>query len=141
MTRIICIGHALLACDNAGPQLFKKLQNIPLGPQVELIDGGLQGLNLLRFFENCRRVILIDSVCGYLPQPGVIHLPYHKIDATLSPHHDHAAGLTYLLQMLPNLIEPLPKIELLGIEGELTETITNEVLEKLWQCLKIGKAA
>ena len=141
MTRVICIGHYLLPQDQAGPLLYQRLKKIPLGAQVELIDGGLQGLNLLRFFENCRRVILIDNVCGYLSEPGIIHLQGEQIQTAVSSHFDHSAGLAYLLAALPKLLEKLPVIELLGIEGELTESLAIQVTARLGGLLNGRSAA
>ncbi len=141
MIRIICIGHPLLPTDNAGPLLFKCLQKISLPPDVELIDGGLQGLNLLRFFEDCQRVILIDNIRGYLDCPGIIHLQGSQINAVVSQHHDHSAGLAYLLALLPKLLERIPQIELLGIEGVLTEKLAAEATERLQQLLGRRSAA
>jgi len=141
MTRVICIGHALLAHDNAGWRLYQALKKRDLGPKVELIDGGLQGLNLLCFFEDCQRVILIDNVCGYLDGPGVVHLASPQLDTAVRQHHDHAAGLSYLLQMLPQLLESLPTIELIGIEGELNHRTEKQAIAQLEDLLKIGIAA
>lgn len=141
MTRVICIGHPLLPQDQAGPFLYQRLKKLPLGEHVELVDGGLQGLNLLRFFDDCRHVILIDNVSGYLTEPGVIHLQGEQIQAAVNHHFDHSAGLAYLLAILPKLLDQMPKIELLGIEGELTETMAAQVTNQLFQLLNGRNAA
>ena len=141
MTRVICVGHSLLPIDNAGPQLCKRLRELPLPSEVELIDGGLQGLNLLCCFENCRRVILIDNVHGYRDSPGIVQLRDEQICAAVSRHHDHAAGLAYLLALLPRLVAPLPRIDLLGIEGELNPVLERQVIDALFRLLDIGMAA
>jgi len=131
MTRVICIGHPLLAEDQAGQQLYQRWQKLQFGEEVELIEGGLQGLNLLRFFEDCERVILVDNVCDYLAEPGIIHLRGEQIQAAVSRHFDHSAGLAYLLALLPNLLEEIPEIELIGIEGEVTESLAAEATDQL----------
>lgn len=141
MTRVICVGHPLLAVDQAGPQLYRRLAKLPTRKDVELIDGGLQGLNLLRCFEGCERVILVDNVCGYLPRPGIVHLQDAEIDAAVGRHFDHSAGLAYLLAMLPQLLDAPPRVELLGIEGELTDALTREAVERLRQLLDTRSAA
>ena len=141
MTRVICIGHSLLAQDNAGPLLYQRLKTLSLGERVELIDGGLQGLTLLRYFDNCQRVILIDNVCGYLPEPGVIHLQGEQIQAAVNRHFDHSAGLAYLLALLPELLEQIPAIDLLGIEGELSDKLAIQAIVQPRQLLEGRSAA
>ena len=141
MTRVICIGHSLLAQYNAGPLLYQRLKKLSLGERVELIDGGLQGLTLLRYFDNCQRVILIDNVCGYLPEPGVIHLQGEQIQAAVNRHFDHSAGLAYLLALLPELLEQIPAIDLLGIEGELSDKLAIQAIVQPRQLLEGRSAA
>jgi hydrogenase maturation protease len=141
VTRVICIGNPLSAVDSAGPQLFQRLQGLPLASEFELIDGGLQGLNLLRFFENCQRVILIDNVRGYLQQPGVILLKGADIESAVSRHFDHTAGLAYLLALLPQLLDQPPQLVLLGIEGTLNEKLAVQATEQLQRLLDDRSAA
>lgn len=121
MIRVLCVGNPYLDCDSAGPRIFEQLVRQTLPSGVELIDAGLQGLNLLRFFEDAERVILIDNVRGYLDAPGFVHLQGEEIQSALCDHFDHSAGLAYLLQALPALIETPPALDLLGIEGVLTD--------------------
>ena len=141
MIRVICIGNSLLPQDYAGPLLYQRLKLLSLGESVELIDGGLQGLNLLRFFENCHRVILIDNVCGYRSEPGIIHLQGEQIQAAINSHFDHSAGLAYLLPLLPKLLDQMPEIDLLGIEGELTESLATQATTQLLHLLEGRSAA
>ena len=141
MTRVLCVGHPLLPMDNAGPRLFERLRRRLLPPDVELINGGLQGLNLLRCFENCRRVILIDNVVGYRPTPGVVRLQNEQISTAVNRHHDHTAGLSYLLALLPQLLEPLPHIDLIGIEGMLNPRLEREALRVFFDLLECRGSA
>ena len=125
MIRIICIGNRYVPGDDAGPRVYDYLSRQTLPERVELIDGGLAGLNLLRFIENSRRVIFVDSVSGF-GEPGQVvrlRLPLEKQpDEPASIRYDHAAGLQYLLEALPAVLESeLPEIVVLGIEGNASE--------------------
>ena len=64
MNRIICLGNPFVESDSLGPRVFAELSARGLPPGVELIDGGLAGLNLLRFLDDCQRVVLADVVLG-----------------------------------------------------------------------------
>ena len=59
--RIICIGNRYVPADAAGFRVHRRLTGLTLPPDVELIDGGLAGLNLLRLLEHVDRVVFVDS--------------------------------------------------------------------------------
>lgn len=116
--RIICVGSRLVAEDSVGLQVFDELNARCLPPQVELIEGGLAGLNLLPFFFGCDRVILVDRVVGFAPSGSVIHLSREMICAQWDGDYSPASELLYLLKSLPFLgIDPLPVVRLIGVEG------------------------
>lgn len=125
---IICIGNRFVKEDTAGLAVLACLEEIqPLPAKIELVDGGLAGLNLLPLLEQGGRVVFVDAIRGFA-QPGEIVLfNYQEIISTLGESHfDHGTGLAYLLTMLPKVCEGvLPEeVVLVGLEGECTaETI------------------
>jgi hydrogenase maturation protease len=125
-TRIICIGNPFIAADAAGPMVYELLAGSTLPPAVTLVDGGLAGLRLLPLFEGCDQVVIVDAVTGFRADPGVIVL----YDAALSSEpvtYGHQAGLAYLLQAIPHILEPpLPEVVVVGIEGPATAAICRE---------------
>jgi hydrogenase maturation protease len=125
--RIICIGNRFIEVDAAGPAVYDRLLEMAIPPGVQLIEGGLAGLNLLPHLERGGRVVFVDAVrdCG---QPGeVALLGRAEIEGVaVQSHHDHGAGLPYVLAVLPRVADgPLPEeIFLVGLEGECSmETI------------------
>lgn len=122
---IICIGNRFVQEDVAGLAVLAELEKMqPLPPQIDLIEGGLAGLNLLPLLEQGGRVVFVDSVKGFT-QPGEIilldcwkEMPRHD-----AGHFDHGAGLAYLLAVLPRVCdgEPPQEITLVGLEGQCTE--------------------
>ena len=121
---IICIGNRLVAEDAAGLAVFDRLQEMdPLPAGIEIVEGGLAGLNLLPLLEQGGRVVFVDAVKGFT-RPGEIVLLDHR--EILHPpdegHFDHGAGLAYVLAVLPKVCDgDLPEeIVLVGLEGECT---------------------
>lgn len=118
---IICIGNRFVDSDAAGPLVFDRLRAMqPLPPGIELIEGGLAGLNLLPLLEQGGRVIFVDAVRGFAEAGELVLLDRQEIVGTESqPHFDHGAGLPYVLAMLPQVCDgELPEeIFLLGLEG------------------------
>lgn len=116
MKRIICVGNRYLAADAAGPRVFDYLVARELPTGVEVIDGGIAGLNLLGLVEGAERVVFVDAVTGFFPQ-GVVILPARAIPP---PHaaFDHAAGVEYLFSLIPQVCDnPPAELYLVGLEG------------------------
>jgi hydrogenase maturation protease len=118
---IICIGNRFVEEDAAGLLVFDRLremQSLPDG--IELIEGGLAGLNLLPLLEQGGRVVFIDAVRGFAGAGEIVLLDQREIHNIESrPHFDHGAGLPYVLAVLPKVCEGIlpEEIFLLGLEG------------------------
>lgn len=132
MRRIICIGSRLLERDSAGPRVHAALQRL-LGPQeshtpLELIDGGLAGLDLLSLVESSERVIFVDGTRG-LTEPGRVAVyTAREIAEIASPHYDHAAGLPFLLLCSVTLTSP-PEIHVVGLEEPSNDEAITEAAD------------
>ncbi len=119
MTRIVCIGNRHHPEDEAGPRVHSLLRAAALPSGVELVDGGTGGLNLLACVERAGRVVFVDSVSGFGRPGEVLVLDPEEVTAAASPRYDHAAGLAYLLRILPVVCEgPAPEVVIVGVEGQ-----------------------
>lgn len=115
--RILCIGNRFFAPDTAGPLVFDLLNRRPLPAGVELVDGGLAGLNLLSCLEQTELVVFVDAVAGFRATPGIVVVnPLESLPP--NSRYDHDAGLAYLLAVAPHVLDGvLPQLILVGIEG------------------------
>src|SRR5678816_3693351 len=62
-TLVLGLGNPLMGDDGAGVAALERLRDeweIP--PEVELVDGGTWGMNLLPMIEASRHLILIDAI-------------------------------------------------------------------------------
>lgn len=121
---IICIGNRFVAGDAAGPAVYDRLQQMqPLPADIEIIDGGLRGLNLLPLLEKGGRIVFVDAVSGYGLPGQIVLLDQQEIVNTMTEcSFDHNAGLAYLLAVLPKVCDgEMPEeIVLVGLEDEYT---------------------
>ena len=127
---IICIGNRFIEEDASGPRVFDRIQAMhPLPAGIELVEGGLAGLNLLSHLEQGGRVVFVDAVRGFTKAGGIVLLNHREI--LQAPGHlrfDHDAGLPYLLAVLPKVCDgELPEeMVLVGLEGSCVD----ETIEK-----------
>jgi hydrogenase maturation protease len=117
MKRIICIGNVLVTEDRAGFDVFQRLRSMPLPPDVEVIDGGLAGLDLLRLVDGADHIVFVDSVADDDIEDGLVVWDAEQVvSACNSEHYGHGAGLPYLLKMLPAVAEhAVPPIQVVGL--------------------------
>jgi hydrogenase maturation protease len=116
--RIICVGNRYKPEDSAGPMVYDQLMSSRLPGDIEVIDGGLAGLNLLRFMHGAERVVFIDAVNGFKPFGGVIVLDAKDASRHADTIFGHSSGLAYCLRVFPEVHDgELPEIFVVGIEG------------------------
>jgi hydrogenase maturation protease len=116
--RIICIGNRYQPEDAAGPLVYEYLSQTPLPPDVDALDGGLAGLDLLRFVEQAERVVFIDAWLGPELHERVAVFAAAEIERAASDTYGHAAGLAYMLRAWRNVADgPLPETWVVGISG------------------------
>lgn len=118
MKRIICVGNSLLADDACGTRVYDLLLKAQIPAGVELIDGGLAGLDLLNLLEDAQRVVFVDRISGFTVENQLLVLNREEVAAEADTYGDHSSGLSYLLRVLPHVSNaPLPEIAIIGIEG------------------------
>jgi hydrogenase maturation protease len=116
--------------------VYDLLVSNRLPGDIEVIDGGLAGLNLLRFIHGADRVVFIDAVNGFRPSGGVIVLDAEDASRHADTIFGHSAGLAYCLRVLPEVHNSkLPEIFVVGIEGT---TDPDKILKAAEMSLKIA---
>ncbi len=118
MSLIICVGNRYQATDAAGPLVYEHLAQAELPPGVELIDGGLAGLDLSLFMDQAERIVFVDAVSASDSQSGVVVLTADDVEKDAPDTYDHSAGLGYMLRAARRTSDgPLPEIFVVGIAG------------------------
>ena len=131
-SRIICIGNRLVENDRAGIDVYDRLVLKKIPEHIELIEGGIAGLNLLCFLENVVNVVFVDAVCGFTAPGEIVVLNKEQIKNEIrDKHYGHYSGIAYLLTVLPKVCEgDLPrKIFLIGLEGRCSPQTINRAAD------------
>ncbi|HLG98384.1 MAG TPA: hydrogenase maturation protease [Bryobacteraceae bacterium] len=123
---LLAIGNPLMADDGAGQEILSRLESAAdeWGSEVELLDGGTQGLALLGKFEQRKAVVFLDAV-RLGGEAGAVHvltgeelIQMGRRPAT-SAHEGSAPDILRALQLLGDTPE---QIVLVGIEPKKIET-------------------
>jgi hydrogenase maturation protease len=101
---ILGIGNILLRDEGVGVRVIEQMQQIPLPEDVELVDGGTAGADLLDVLAERQKVIVIDAVQADC-QPGTV-LRFSADDLTQPDRLGmslHELGLGQALKMTKKL--------------------------------------
>lgn len=116
--RILCIGNRFVGEDDFGPRVYDTLAGMERPAGVDIVDGGLAGLNLLRYLEDGKPVVFVDAVSGFAPVGEITVIDGDIIARQATGKFGHEAGLPFLLHVLPAVVDnPPPRIRLIGCEG------------------------
>ena len=72
MIKIIGCGNILRRDDGIGVYVIEELEKMSLSKNVELIDAGTRGLDMVSFLEGAQKVVIIDAVKNH-GKPGTIY--------------------------------------------------------------------
>lgn len=99
-TLILGVGNYLLSDDGLSIHVLERLQASKRIPdEIQMVDGGTCGLDLLQYLEGVSHLIIIDAVNKKNTEPGtIIRLSGDQIPAYLSLKiSPHDIGLPDLL--------------------------------------------
>lgn len=133
---LIGLGNLLMRDEGSGIHAIRHLQahwRIP--PELEIVDGGTGGLDLLPFIEKREKVLFVDTV-HFGREPGHIGILCNPQIPAFSALKDslHHLGLSDVLAAA-QLLDVLPReICLIGIQPRKIETgleLTPEIQNRL----------
>lgn len=133
---ILGIGNLLMGDEGVGIHALNKLQeSYTFSPDINFVDGGTIGIDLIPYFEDCKKMIIIDAV-DFQEEPGYVGVLQneeikYRFNTKLSLHH---AGLSDVLSIIELQEIEAPDMILIGVQPEkvemglnLTETISNKM--------------
>ena len=137
---ILGIGNLLMGDEGVGIHVIQTLEeSYTFAPKINLIDGGTTGLDLIPYFEDCKKMILVDAV-DFQKEPGYIGTLFneeihYRFNTKLSLHH---AGLADVLSVIKLIDIPSPDMMLIGVQPQIVEIgidLSNTIADKMGQVL------
>lgn len=100
---------------------FFKQRGVPEG--IELIDGGLRGLNLIRDVQGAECVIFVDSMRGFAAPRKLVVIEGQTAAGEAEPSYGHSSGLAYLLKAVSILLPNPPRSFVVGMQDHTPDDI------------------
>ena len=139
-TAVMGIGNILMQDEGIGVHIIRELEKYDFNPHIALIDGGNMGMDLLPFFDEYNKMIIVDAV-DFEESPGFIDTIENDdilalFTTKMSLHH---LGLKDVLSYAKLLDQTPEDLCLIGIqpkkiemEMHLSQTVTSRI-DKLTQ--------
>jgi hydrogenase maturation protease len=144
--RVLGCGNLLMGNDGIGLRVVEILQKTELkGEDLDLVDAGVCGLDLLNYFDGAKKVIIVDAVLANSPVGSVHRLDGRDIikstEEPLNLVSGHDLTITDVLRIGEH-VQTLPEIVVIGIEigtivTEATLEIGPEVLEGVDEAIRL----
>ena len=124
-TLILGVGNPLRQDDGIGPEVIRLLlenkDSYKLSADVDLLDGGTDGLGLIEYLKDYKKVVIVDAVEMKLT-PGSIKI-FTPEEAVLNINSDalstHGFGIAELIKLAGEL-DINPELTIVGVQPEDT---------------------
>ena len=122
---VLGLGNVLLQDEGIGVHVVTQIQHqYRFTPEIDILDGGTSGLDLLPEFYDRKAIIIVDAV-EFKQEPGYIGLIKNddilaQIQTKLSIHHLGLADVLSAARMVDKLPE---EMVLVGIQPASMETV------------------
>lgn len=123
-TLVLGVGNLLLTDDGVGIHTIQRLQEAQTFPEeVQVLDGGTCGLDLLQYLEGVERLIIVDAAQLGQPAGTIVRMEGEQVPAFLSlKTSPHEIGLPELL-FAAKLTDIYPQeVVVFGVQPESIET-------------------
>ena len=115
---VIGLGNLLMGDDGAGIHVINELRKQNLPEEVDIIDGGTGGVELIDILASSRTVIVIDAITTH--GNNITGVRLFSPDAFIFDKEDngyslHDVELTSVLSLMKALDLEIPEIKIVGI--------------------------
>lgn len=112
---ILGLGNLLLADEGVGVHVVKRLQQMNLPPEVEVIDGGTGGFELIEHVRGKSKVVIVDCLRADSEPGAIVRLSLDELSIERQiPLSAHQGGVREFLAFVKTLA-PAPEVVVYGI--------------------------
>ena len=120
---VLGVGNILERDDGIAVYATLALQrNFTFDPAVHIVNGGVEGINLLNFFLEHDRILILDALDLDDAPGSIYHIPSHELTGCgINSGGAHEVGVLQCIDMIELMGKPLPESSVLGIVPERVE--------------------
>jgi hydrogenase maturation protease len=114
---VLGLGNTLLRDEGVGVRVIQVLaQRYVMPPEVEIVDGGTCGMELLDTIAGCNHLLICDAVRADAPAASLIRLADAQVPALFHNRYSpHQLGVADVLATLSLTDETPDSITLVGV--------------------------
>jgi hydrogenase maturation protease len=133
---ILGIGNILLGDEGLGVHIIKKMQEpgVVISKDIELIDGGTAGFDLIPLMQGRRRIVIVDALKSD-EKPGSIYR-FHEEHLAASENRIslHESGIMEIIRTL-RLMGENPEVEIVGVVPENISEFEINISKAVSECI------
>ena len=136
-TLVLGLGNILLGDEGVGVRVIERLlEQVEFPEEVQVLDGGTLGLDLLPYLEGAARLLVVDAAQARKPAGTLVRLTGREIPIFLdvskvSPHQEGLQDLLAVAALKGYLPEELVflgvQVGSLGVSLELSPAVAAQV--------------
>lgn len=115
---VLGVGNILMQDEGFGVRVIEQLlQSYQFPDNVQVLDGGTLGMELLRFLVGTDKLILVDAVSGDLPPGSLYQFNHDEVKSYFKEKVSmHELGIQDVLAVMEVLEKPVQEIKILGVQ-------------------------
>jgi len=128
---ILGIGNLLQSDEGLGVHIVNQIaQNVEIPEDVEVIDGGTAGFDLLPLMKGREKIIIVDALIVD-DEPGSIYrFKPEQIRSARTRFSLHDVGIIEIIELL-KLLGENPDIEIIGVVPEDITTLNMDITPRV----------
>lgn len=114
---VLGVGNVLEEDDGIGIYACAYLNaNYTFSPEIQIINGGVEGINLLNLFLENDRIVILDTINLDDDEGSIYNIPSYELSGYgLNSGGAHEVGVMQCLDMIELMGHPLPESNVIGI--------------------------
>lgn len=115
---VLGIGNILMQDEGFGVRVVEKfLRQYSVPSNVQVLDGGTLGMELLKFLLGTDNLILVDAVAGELPPGSIYQFQNDEVRAYFKEKVSmHELGIQDVLAVMDVMEKPAKEIRIVGVQ-------------------------
>ncbi|MHC1746416.1 MAG: HyaD/HybD family hydrogenase maturation endopeptidase [Negativicutes bacterium] len=115
---VLGVGNILLKDEGVGVRVVEEMTRRYTFPEnVEVLDGGTLGMELMRFLLGTDKVIILDAIDGSLPPGSIYQFEKEAVKTYFREKVSvHDLGIQDVLAALDVLEKPLQDLVVMGVQ-------------------------